>query len=455
MRFRITANGSWLFSSETQVFADGAGPVTLPLSYGDRLTGIQDPIGRKVTYGYDQNGRLNRVVDKIGNAAGQDPLLHTWHYLYDQQTQHIATVVDPDGRTRVANTYNSEGRLATQKDGAGNQSIFSFGSQITMVTDARGHLSTQLFDPRWRLTSQSDTVGSNNYALQYFYEDAYSNLTGAIDRNGNRTDYTYDNFGNLLTKTDPQVNPQTPRYVTTYVYDAKNNLTQVTDPRNFVVSNTYDPVTNVRLSSTEQITTVPATYAVTKWEYADPSNPGLPTKVISPRGNTGPSPNYTYSESLTYDSQGNLAQRVDADGNKTTFGYDAGSRQTTMVDADGYSPIVDPSHHTWTTVYDANDQVTQTTDPLSHSTFTAYDGAGNRTSATDRNGNVTTYAYDGAARLFTVKQKPDPTAQPNLVYTTTVTRDPNGNATQIIQGNNVVTNYAYDALNRLTSELCT
>src|SRR5438093_1571312 len=48
VRFRITANGSWLFSSETQVFADGAGPVTLPLSYGDRLTVVQDPIGRKV-----------------------------------------------------------------------------------------------------------------------------------------------------------------------------------------------------------------------------------------------------------------------------------------------------------------------------------------------------------------------------------------------------------------------
>ncbi|MEK6225545.1 MAG: RHS repeat-associated core domain-containing protein [Chloroflexota bacterium] len=450
VRFRITANGPWLFSSETQVFAEGAGPVSLPLSYGDRLTVIQDPIGRKVTYGYDQNGRLTRVVDKIGNAAGQDPLLHTWHYIYEYQSQHISAVIDPDSRVRVTNTYNSEGRLATQKDGAGNISNFSYGNQLTMVTDPRGHLTTQLFDPRWRLLSQSDTINLIPYVLQYVYGDAYSNLTATIDRNGNETDYTYDARGNVLTKTDPQV-PPAPRYVTTYVYDAKNNLTQVTDARSFVSTNTYDPTTNVKLSTTQQITTGPSTYATTKWEYGDAANPGLPTKMISPRGNTTGTPNYTYSQSLSYDSQGNLTQLIDADTYKTTFGYDGVSRQTTMVDPDGYSPTLDPTHHTWTTVYDENDRVTQRTDPLSHSTLTSYDGAGDRLTVTDRDGNVTTYAYDGAARLATVKQKPDPVGQPTLVYTTSVVRDGDGNATQVTQGNSVVTNYAYDDLNRLTS----
>lgn len=453
VRFRITGSstsGAVLMSSEVQVFAEGAGPVTTPLTYGDRLTTITDPIGRKITYGYDQNGRLTRVVDKLGNAAGQDPTLHSWHYGYDAQTQHIASVIDPDGRTRVANTYNTEGRLATQKDGVANTSNFTYGSQITMVTDPRGHLTTQLFDPRWRLTSQSDTINLISYVLEYRYEDAYSNLTATIDRNGNRTDYTYDNFGNVLTKTDPQV-PPAPRYLTTYVYDSKNNLTQVTDARNFVTTNSYDPTTNIKLSTTQQITTGPSTYATTKWEYGDAGNPGLPTKIISPRGNTTGTPNYTYSQSLTYDSQGNLSQRIDADTYKTTFGYDGVSRQTTMVDPDGYYPTVDPSHHTWTTVYDENDRVTQTTDPLSHTTLTSYDGGGNRLTATDRDGNVTTYAYDGAARLLNVKQKPDPVGQPALVYTTTVVRDGDGNATQVTQGNNVVTNYAYDDINRLTS----
>nr|MDP9281444.1 hypothetical protein [Chloroflexota bacterium] len=460
VRFRVTAGGTWLFSSEMQVFAEGAGPVSVPAVYGERLTAIQDSTGRRVTYAYDQNGRLSSVIDKLGNAAGQTPILHKWHYTYDGHSPRIASVIDPDGRTRVTNTYNDEGRLATQKDGAGNTSTFTYGSQITMVTDPRGHLVTQLFDPRWRLESQSEVVNLENYLLQYFYEDAWENLTRTLDRNGNETTFEYDARGNVITKTDPVVPPNPSGYVTRYEYDTRNNLTRILDARGFETINTYNAVTNVKDSTKQQITTGPATYALTKWEYTDGGNPGLPTKIISPRGNTDPlNPNYTYSQAVSYDSQGNLTQSIDADASKTTFGYDSLGRQTTMVDPDGYFPVVDPPNHTWTTVYDENDRVKQVTDPLAHSTLTSYDGAGNRTTATDRNGNITTYAYEGAARLLNVKQKPDPVGQPSLVYTTTVTlRDGNGNATQVTQdqqgvggANTVVTDYGYDEINRLTS----
>ena len=415
VRFRLTAGGAWLFSSEMQVFAEGSAPVSVPTSYGERLTALQDSTGRRVTYSYDQNGRLTGVVDKLGNAAGQDPTLHKWHYSYDAQTQHIVWVIDPDSRTRVTNTYNPEGRLATQTDGVGKTSTFTYGTQITMVTDPRGHLVTQLFDPRWRLESQSEVVNLENFLLQYFYEDAWSNLTRTIDRNGNQTTFDYDARGNLITKTDPPV-PPNPVTVTHYEYDTKNNLTRILDARGFETINTFNSLTNVKDSTKQQITTGPATYALTKWQYLDATNPGLPTKIISPRGNTDPiNPNYTYSQALSYDAQANLTQRLDADTNKTTFGYDSLGRQTTMVDPDGYFPVVDPANHTWTTVYDDSDRVKQVTDPLAHSTLTSYDGAGNRTGATDRNGNVTSYAYDGAARLLNVKQKPDPIGQPSLV----------------------------------------
>ncbi|MDP9281379.1 MAG: DUF6531 domain-containing protein, partial [Chloroflexota bacterium] len=462
VRFRITTGGEWLFSSETQIFAEGAGPITLPLSYSDRLTSVVDPStpSRKVSYGYDQNGRLTRVVDKIGNTAGQDPVLHSWHYAYDGPSQHITTVVDPDSRLRVTNTYNSEGRLATQKDGVGNTSSFTYGTQITMVTDPRGHLITQLFDPRWRLDSQSEVVNLENYLLEYFYEDAWGNLTRTIDRNGNETIFEYDTRGNVITKTDSPVPPD-PATVTRYEYDTKNNLTRILDARGFETINTYNATTNVKESTNQQFKLAPSPlYALTKWQYLDGANLGLPTKIISPRGNTDPlNPNYTYSQTLVYDSQGNLSTRTDADGSLTRFCYDTVSRQTSMIDPDGSAACGVVSPHTWITTYDPNDRVTEVKDPLTHSAFTGYDGAGNRTSATDRNANVTTYAYDAAAQLLNVKQKPDPAGQPSLVYTTTVTtRDGNGNATQVTQdqqgtggANTVVTDYGYDEINRLTS----
>jgi RHS repeat-associated protein len=422
------------------------------LSYtGAQLTQIQDPLGRKVTYAYDNVGRLITVTDKIGNAAGQNPALHQWHYGYDGGSRHLKTITDPDGRVRVTNHYDSEGRVWEQLDGMLNATTFDFTMPgQTVATDPHGHATTYTFDGLSREQTEVDVVGADTFTLTNHY-DAAGNRDYVIDRRGKRTDFTYDSRGNMKTKLDPLIPPST-RYLTQFDYDLKNNLTVVTDARAFTTTNTYDPTTNVKLSTTAQITVgPPATYAITKWEYGDALNPGLPTKVISPRGNVNPTPNYTYSQSLSYDTAGNLIQVIDADSNKTTFGYDGAGRQTTMVDPDGYAAGGVPAQHTWTTVYDENDRVKQTTDPLTHSAFTGYDGAGNRTSATDRNGNITSYEYDDAARLQFVTQKPDPVGNPTLVYTTSVDRDLNGNATQVTQANGVLTDYGYDALNRLTS----
>ena len=424
------------------------------LSYtGANLTQIQDPLGRKVTYGYDGAGRLSTVTDKIGNTVGQNPLLHQWHYGYDGSTRHLTTITDPDGRVGVTNTYDTQGRVYEQRDGMMNLTTFDFSIPgQTVATDPRGHATTYSFDSLSREQSEVDVVGASTFTLTNHY-NAAGNRDYVIDRRGYQTDFEYDTRGNMTKKTDPLVPGEPSRYETIFAYDTKNNLTVLTDALGFTTTNTYHATTNVKLSTSTQITVgPPATYALTKWEYGDVLNPGLPTKVITPRGNVNPSvPNYTYSQSLSYDTSANLIQVIDADNSKTTFGYDGVGRQTTMVDPDGYSPVVDPAHHTWTTSFDENDRVFQTIDPLSHSAYSGYDGAGNRTSSTDRNGNITTYSYDDAARLETVTQKPDPIGTPLLVYTTSVARDLNGNAEQVTQANGVVTDYGYDALNRLTS----
>jgi len=57
-----------------------------------------------MTYAYDAQARLATVTDKMGNAAGQNPLLHQGHYAYDGASRHLTAITDPDGRVRVANT---------------------------------------------------------------------------------------------------------------------------------------------------------------------------------------------------------------------------------------------------------------------------------------------------------------------------------------------------------------
>ncbi len=137
----------------------------------------------------------------------------------------------------------------------------------------------------------------------------------------------------MLTKTDPPPTTGAPRPVTTFTYDAKNNLTRVTDPLAFVTDMTYDPATNVLLSVSRQIDAT--NFSTTKYEYGDATNPGLPTRVIAPRGNTTGTPDLTYATTLAYDAQGDLTSRTDPDGARTTFAYDGVGRLTSFVDPDG------------------------------------------------------------------------------------------------------------------------
>ena len=70
-----------------------------------------------MTYAYDAQARLATVTDKMGNAAGQNPLRQQLHDAYDGATRHQTTITAPDGRVRVANTYDSQGRVYQQRDG--------------------------------------------------------------------------------------------------------------------------------------------------------------------------------------------------------------------------------------------------------------------------------------------------------------------------------------------------
>ncbi|MBI2773136.1 MAG: RHS repeat-associated core domain-containing protein [Chloroflexi bacterium] len=436
-------------SGNLSTITDTSGRQTaLTYDTASRLIQIQDLLARRVSYAYDAQGRLSTVTDRIGNQAGQDPLQHRWTYAYDGGTQRITTITDPDGRVIVTNTYDGQGRVTQQRDGLSALTQIAYAGSQTTVTDPRGHQTVYAFDSRMRILGQTDTVGSNTYALSYTY-DAAGHRTSVTDRNGQRTDLTYDVRGNVLTKTDPQLDAQTPRFVTEFQYDARNNLIEALDARGFRTTMTYDATTDLLMRVDRQIDAT--TWAVTRYEYGDAADPGLPTRIISPRGNMGSQPDPAYSTTMSYDSAGNLIGRTDADGVTTTFVYDAVGRLTSLVDPAGNAPGGIPTEHTWTVSYDANDRELGRTDPLGHTIGYAYDRTGDRTSVTDRNGNVTSYTFDEDRRIATVAQRPDPTGQPTLVYTTSVTRDGNGNATRITQANGAITDYSYDAVDRLVA----
>jgi RHS repeat-associated protein len=113
-----------------------------------------------------------------------------------------------------------------------------------------------------------------------------------------------------------------------------------------------------------------------------------------------------------YDKVGNTIAKVDANGNRTEFFFDALNRQIKVKDAKGnfmtkafdkvgdLLSITDREDNTTTYTYDALNRRLTDTNAFGKARIYSYDVAGNNVSVNDRNGNAITYIYDGLNRLI-------------------------------------------------------
>ena len=378
--------------------SDPAGRGSLNFAYDTatgRLSSVNDWAGRVVRYAYDSNGRLNRVTDREGQVTT---------YAYDGSSSRLTTITDANGHVAVTNVYDSQGRVSTQKDARG----LSTGelTSFTYAANADGTKTTTVtypstsFDPNWRHTEidtydnkgritqhvSRPTANSAEWITKSFSYDGASNLASVRDGRGNTTTFCYDvdyggstiagGRGNLTRRIDSAPTPGGPRPTTLYKYDAKDNLIQTispkgvnagasvdcsTDLRNAVVAryatdSTYDAETQTKLVLVTQRYTDPELglqTAVTKYQYADASNPGLMTAMVPPRGNAGPNPDLSYATTYVYFSSGSAAgllQQVTTPlGGKTTYEYDAAGRIIKMVGPNGNAVGAVPAAYTWDT----------------------------------------------------------------------------------------------------------
>jgi len=101
---------------------------------------------------------------------------------------------------------------------------------------------------------------------------------------------------------------------------------------------------------------------------------------------------------FSYDSNGNMASRIDALGRTTSYTYDSLGHKLTMTEPLPNSST-SPSAATTSYTYDAFGNLTQTAAPLGRTTSSTYDGNGNKLTDTDAGGNTTSYQYDALNRL--------------------------------------------------------
>jgi RHS repeat-associated protein len=310
-------------------------------------------------------------------------------------------------------------------------SMAAWGQSFTLnttvqVTDSLGNFSdytSELIGGNW-VPVNSEGSGCSTCTLR-----------GAIN-------YTYDNQGHVLTKTDEN------GHITYYSYDSNGNLTSVSAP---ISGGTYATTSYTYNSFGEVLTTTDPLGNVTTNTY-DANGNLLTVTTPAPNGNTAAS-----VTTFTYDSKGELLTIKDPLNNVTTLTYyptglintikDAQNNLTTYV-YDGHgnrTSVTDALNNQTTFAYDTGDRLKTITYPGSTGTTTFnYDNRGRRTSVTDQNSKTTTYAYDDADRLTSVTDAATP------ANVTTYGYDTENNLTSIQDANGHTTYFSYDAFGRVT-----
>ena len=306
--------------------ADASGTTTFGYNdsaYPDQVTSITYPSGLFINYGYDSEGRLNRV-----NQNG-----YVVNYAYDSSGR-LSTVTDSTGATIVGYQYNDANQVTRKDMGNGTYTEYTYtltgqvatlvnyapdgtvNSQFTYTYDVLGRVATMTtldgtttygYDSDGQLTSVTPPGGQ---AITYGY-DAMGNRT-TVTQNGVTTAYTtndlnqytavggfsysYDKDGNLTVTTGAAG-------TTTYTYDAMNRLIGVHTPTDSYAY-TYDALGNLVASTHNGQTTQ---YLV------DPTGDGT---VLGEYDGSGKLiANYTYGN--------DLASRVDGSGAADYYDFDA------------------------------------------------------------------------------------------------------------------------------------
>jgi RHS repeat-associated protein len=462
-----------------------------------QATSVQDPVGVIASYSYDGSSRLASVTYADGSSV---------NFTYGANSM-ITSVTDGMGKIIESHTYDAAGRGLTSSRalGADTVTVDYSVSGVAQLSDSLGNNTTyniQYTGGRMSVNSISGSGcascgGRGNTSLNY---DGLGRVISSADALGNQTCYTYDNAGNILTKTitppggscpgggvfgvlaKPSLALETLRSLGTAGTPSRSQegssaphctggsaqvCTFSSPPKSFAVTRRAAHLPVVTPHDDEDSTS-PVT-----WKYAynqfsevttitDPEN-NITTNSYDEHGNllstAEPSPDGASDGPTTYFSydsggKGEPTQITDPKGNVTTFTYTAAGLVSSIADAQGNTTIFgydgrgnrttsrDPRGWMTYYTYDSMNRLTRIDYPDAAHTEFGYDSRGRRTSVTDRNSNTTNYYYDDADRL--VKVVDAATNATNYDY------DTENNVTSITDAAGHSTTFAYDPRGHVT-----
>lgn len=440
-----------------------------------KLTKITDGYGRAFTFTYSDTGLLTSIVD---------PMERITRFEYDLESTSpglITRVIQPNGNSHMEQIYDFAGRVMTQSDALGNSTELEFkedgstlihrpdGSTISQIHEGKRKLTRAVdemglaahleYDEHNRRTSITDRLGdqagigwdaesgfeasvtnASGDTMDYVYVEqeqtifgapfVFHNLIRVNHPDGSFVDFSYDDHGNLLTRSDAQGNTWT------YTYNNKGQvLTEINPLGATTATYTYNEdgtLASMALKNAEPIT----------FEYDEMKRR---TRTTHPDG--------SFME-VKYDLADQIMERRDENGGLHTFSYDQNGNLIAAHD-----PLGNPTRYH----YDALDRVDIIEDKMGQKTLFEYDNMGRRKAIIDPTGFTTRFQFNAHGWLSQIEQG-DLSIYKHYDHegilasqtspadaTTAYESDLQGRITAIINPLNHRTTFNRDAMGRITS----
>ena len=427
--------------------------ISLTYNVGGQVESAKDPMGYEVKYTYE-SGKLASV--KLPGEASP-----RWQFKYDT-SRRITEMIDGRGG-KTKNEYDASSRVISQTDPAGRKLKFEYSSFHTKVTnETTGAVVDQWFTSNNQPFSITRGYGTASATTETFSYNEAGQLLTKTDGNGHPTTYEYDAEGNLKSEKDAEGNetkwtyngthdvistttpggetttivrdangnpetisrpaPEEATQTTTFEYDANGLLESITDPLERETSFSYN-------SQGDRTSEIDAAGNTTTWEYDKDSRL---TSFVSPRGNLEGAEPAEYETEIELDAQGRPLKVIDPLGGSAEYAYDGNGN---------VSSVKDPHGHKTKYVFNAADEQIEVEKPNGAVLKTGYNGAGQATSQTDGKGKTTTYVRNALGQAVEVI---DP-----LERKTIVAFDDAGNVKSVIDPAERTTSYVYDKADRL------
>jgi RHS repeat-associated protein len=332
----------------------------------------------------DSNGASGFSAKRTGNAR-------TWTYNYDANGHLLTSTAptDANGRSATESRTYYQDATATHRPG-----------DLTSVTNAAGEVTQYLeYSPDGLATVMRQANGQT-ITLSYGPRQRLMNLAiAAGDGNIERSEFEYDNAGNLTRATKPDGSS------VTYTYDRAHRLTDITDSvgnrKHFDLDGMGNVVQEQVFGASGELT----------WKLTH-SFDVLDRLQVEQRALQ------QVGAAFQYDRNGNLTALIDELGRTTTRQYDRFDR---VVREQLPIPSWNSSRHLIYYTYDQQDQLLTVRDPKGLTTRYTVDGFGQRTALSSPDTGASSATFDGA-----------------------------GNLLSSVDARAVATNYVYDATGRVT-----